>query len=123
MTDGKGQEINIGAFKFGVLEMINEGIDIENEDKEEKMEFVTLKQVGRIITEIGMQKMTDRVQETVIESTKDKQFGFKAILPNEKKLVCLGDEPYNEVNREYVENCNRCTMTLFIRLKYFSICI
>ena len=41
-----------------------------------------------------------------IESTKDKQFGFKAILPNEKKLVCLGDEPYNEVNREYVENCN-----------------
>ena len=36
------------------------------------MEFVTLKQVGRIITEIGMQKMTDRVQETVIESTKDK---------------------------------------------------
>ena len=72
MTDGKGQEINIGAFKFGVLEIINEGIDIENEDKEEKMEFVTLKQVGRIITEIGMQKMTDRVQETVIESTKDK---------------------------------------------------
>lgn len=72
MTDGKEQEINIGAFKYGVLEMINEGIDIENEDKENKMEFVTLKQVGRIITEIGMQKMTDRVQETVIESTKDK---------------------------------------------------
>ena len=40
MTDGKEKEINIGAFKFGVLEMINEGIDIENEDKEEKMEFV-----------------------------------------------------------------------------------
>ena len=72
MTDGKGREVNIGAFKFGVLEMINEGIDIENEDKEEKMEFVTLKQVGRIITETGMQKMTDRVQETVIESIKDK---------------------------------------------------
>ena len=69
MTDGKGQEINIGAFKFGVLEMINEGIDIENEDKEEKMEFVTLKQVGRIITEIGIQKMTDSVQETVFDST------------------------------------------------------
>ena len=41
-----------------------------------------------------------------IESTKDKQFGFKAILPNEKKLVCLGDEPYNIVNKGYVENCN-----------------
>lgn len=72
MTDGKEQEINISALKFGVLEMINEGIDIENEDKEEKMEFVTLKQVGRIITEIGIQKMTARVQETVIESAKNK---------------------------------------------------
>lgn len=72
MTDGKEQEINIGALKFGVLEMINEGIDIENENKEDKMEFVSLKQVGRIITEIGIQKMADRVQETVIESAKDK---------------------------------------------------
>ena len=71
MTDGKGQEINIGAFKFGVLEMINEGIDIENEDKEEKMEFVTLKQVGRIITELGISKITEKVQETVIESTRN----------------------------------------------------
>ena len=72
MTDGKEHEINIGALKFGVLEMINEGIDIENENKEDKMEFVSLKQVGRIITEIGIQKMADRVQETVIESAKDK---------------------------------------------------
>lgn len=72
MTDGKEQEINIRALKFGVLEMINEGIDIENENKEDKMEFVSLKQVGRIITEIGVQKMADRVQETVIESAKDK---------------------------------------------------
>ena len=41
-----------------------------------------------------------------IESTKDKQFGFKAILPNEKKLVCLGDEPYKEISKRYVENCD-----------------
>ena len=31
-----------------------------------------------------------------IASTKMKQFGFQAILPNQKTLVCLGDEPYNE---------------------------
>lgn len=41
-----------------------------------------------------------------IESTKDKQFGFKATLPNKKELVCLGDEPYKEISKEYVENCN-----------------
>lgn len=39
-----------------------------------------------------------------IDSTKKKQFGFTAILPDGKKLVCLGDEPFNERNRSYAEN-------------------
>lgn len=73
MTDGKEREINIGALKFGILEMINEGIDIENENNEVKREFVTLKQVGRLITELGMKNLTDKVQETVIESTKNEE--------------------------------------------------
>lgn len=73
MTDGKEQEVNIGALKFGITEMINEGIDIENEYLESKREFLTSKQVGRIITEIGMSKMTNKVQETVIESTKNEE--------------------------------------------------
>lgn len=70
MTDGKEQEVNIGALKFGITEMINEGIDIENEELENKREFLTLKQVGRIITELGMSKMTTQIQEVVVESTK-----------------------------------------------------
>ena len=73
MTDGKEMEVNIGALKFGITEMINEGIDMENETLENKREFLTPKQVGRIITEIGIEKMTDRVQETVIESTKSNE--------------------------------------------------
>lgn len=73
MTEGKEKEINIGALKFGILEMINEGIDIENENKETKRDFLTLKQVGRLITELGMKKLTDKVQETVIESTKSNE--------------------------------------------------
>ena len=36
MTDSKKQEPNIGALKFGITEMINEGIDIENENLETK---------------------------------------------------------------------------------------
>ena len=71
MTDGKEKEVNMGALKFGITEMINEGIDIENENLETKRVFVTPKQVGRIITELGMKELTDRVQETVIESTKN----------------------------------------------------
>lgn len=68
LTEGK--ELDVKALKFGITEMINEGIDIENENSEVKREFLTSKQVGRIITEIGLQKLTDDVQETVIDSTK-----------------------------------------------------
>nr|DAY60633.1 MAG TPA: tail assembly chaperone protein [Caudoviricetes sp.] len=71
LTDGKNSEINIGALKFGILEMINEGIDIENESKEVKREFLTDKQVGRIITEIGMETLAKKMKETVIDSTKN----------------------------------------------------
>lgn len=70
LTDGKEHEVNLSALKFAVTEMINEGIDIENENTEVKREFVTTKQAGRIITELGIQKMTGKVQETVIASTK-----------------------------------------------------
>ena len=38
-----------------------------------------------------------------ILSTKEKQFGFTTCLPDGQKLVCLGDEPYNEHNRSLVE--------------------
>ncbi|WP_300728360.1 MBL fold metallo-hydrolase [uncultured Bacteroides sp.] len=41
-----------------------------------------------------------------IASTKEKQFGFQAILPDGQKLVCLGDEPFNESNRHYVEGAD-----------------
>ena len=36
-----------------------------------------------------------------IHSTKAKQFGFTM---DDKKLVCLGDEPYDETVKEYVQN-------------------
>lgn len=33
-------------------------------------------------------------------STKEKQFGYRATLPDSKVIVCLGDEPFNERNRK-----------------------
>lgn len=36
-------------------------------------------------------------------STKEPQFGFRTVLPSGKVLVCLGDEPFNEGNTEYVQ--------------------
>lgn len=38
-----------------------------------------------------------------IASTKEKQFGFRTQLPDGQSFVCLGDEPYNVINRSYVE--------------------
>lgn len=70
LEDGTKQEVNIGALKFGIREMINEGIDMENEGQEVKREFLSDKQVGRIITSLGIEKITRDVQNTVIQSTK-----------------------------------------------------
>lgn len=70
LTDGKDGELDIEALKFGIKEMINEGIDIENEDREIKLEFLSSKQVGRLITSLGLEKMTKEMQTIVISSTK-----------------------------------------------------
>lgn len=66
-------ECNIEALKFGFCEAINEGIDIANEDRKEKLEPLTLKQVGRIITDIGLRNVNVKIQEAVIESAKSEE--------------------------------------------------
>lgn len=47
-----------------------------------------------------------QVQCFDIASTKEKQFGFRAVLPDGQVLVCLGDEPYKEQTRAYVEGAD-----------------
>ena len=64
-----GDEPNVKALIFGFTAMLNEAIDIENEENETKIEPLTEKQVGRIITEIGFQAATDKMQKTVVDST------------------------------------------------------
>lgn len=71
LTDGEENELNVKAFKYGITEMINEGIDIENETIEIKRDFLTEKQVGRLITEFGIEKIANDVKKTVVESTKN----------------------------------------------------
>ena len=70
-VDGSDGEPSIKHLKRGLILMFNEGIDIENESTGTKKEFLTDKQVGRILTEIGIEKMAEKVQETVIDSTKN----------------------------------------------------
>ena len=75
LTDGteKGGEPDAKAVIFGFTEMINEGIDIDNEEHGTDVKPLTLKQVGRLITEIGLAEATAKLNETVVESTKSEE--------------------------------------------------
>lgn len=73
LTDGSNGEPNAKAIIYGFTQMINEGIDIENEENGTEIKHLTLKQVGRIITEVGLVEATKTLNETVVESTKSEE--------------------------------------------------
>lgn len=73
LTDGTKGEPNAKAVIFGFTAMLNEGIDIENEENGTDIKPLTLKQVGRMITEIGIKDATKQLNETVVESTKSEE--------------------------------------------------
>ena len=63
--------MNIKVLKKGLMLMINEAIDMENENlpSEERKELVNEKQVGRIISEIGFEETTKIIMSISTEST------------------------------------------------------
>lgn len=66
-----GGEPNIRALVFGVTEMINEGIDISNDENGTDEKWLTHKQVARILTEVGLDSVAEKMQKSVIDSTDD----------------------------------------------------
>lgn len=68
LTDAQ-EEPNAKAVKFGFAAMLNEGIDIANDENGTDEPMLSLKQVGRIITEIGLQESAQKINDVVIEST------------------------------------------------------
>ena len=73
LTDGSKGEVNAKAVIFGFTAMINEGIDIENEENGTDIKPLTVKQVGRMISDVGLDNATKSLNETVIESTKSEE--------------------------------------------------
>lgn len=71
LTDGSQGEPDIKALKFGFTEMLNEGIEIDNEDNGTNEPLLTSKQVGRIITEAGLDNVQKKMNEVVIASAGD----------------------------------------------------
>ncbi|BED92027.1 MAG: hypothetical protein CfP315_0600 [Candidatus Improbicoccus pseudotrichonymphae] len=60
------KEPNIKALKFFILEAIKEGIEIENKDTKPP----NMKEVGRILTEVGTQKSAETIKNLIVNSTK-----------------------------------------------------
>ena len=69
LTDLKSNEISAKALIFGIAEMINEGIDISNEEHKESKPFLTHKQVGRLVTAVGLAESAKQINNAVIQST------------------------------------------------------
>lgn len=70
LTDNDAEEPDAKAVKFGFMCMLNEGIDIENEKNHTDTPYLTAKQVGRMLTEIGLDRASQTLNQTVIDSTK-----------------------------------------------------
>ena len=74
LTDGsESGEPDAKAVIFGFTEMINEGIDMANEEDGTDTKPLTRKQVGRMITEVGLAEATATMNQTVVESTKGEE--------------------------------------------------
>lgn len=73
LTDGKAHEgeTDIKALIFGLREMLNEAIEIDNEDNGTNDPLLTRKQVGRMLTDIGVGKLTEDMNKLVVDSTKN----------------------------------------------------
>ena len=64
-------ETDLGALTFGVMAMINEGIDIENEEKGmELRKPINQRQAGRMLTAVGLEQATEKVLGLMTESNK-----------------------------------------------------
>lgn len=69
ITQGE-KEPRVKDLKAGIMAMMNEGIDIENEKNGTYNAPLTEKQVGRILTEVGIRDAILKIQEITIKSTK-----------------------------------------------------
>lgn len=72
IDSSKQNEINYAVLIDFYYYSINEGIDIYNENKneQEKMNFVSERQAGRIISELGFAKSKETAKSTVISTDK-----------------------------------------------------
>ena len=70
LTDKNNGEINAKALIYGLMVMINEGIEINNDDNNLSDPLLTEKQVGRLISKMGIKEAASKLNTAVVEGTK-----------------------------------------------------
>lgn len=73
LTDGKNSEVNAKALIFGLTAMINEGIEIRNEETGENKPTLSTKQVGRLVTKMGVKNGVDVLNNAIVNATKSEE--------------------------------------------------
>ena len=69
VENAEGGEPKVKDLKIGLMMMINEAIDIENETTGGNVPTVNAKQVGRIISEMGFEAITRVIKNLTVAST------------------------------------------------------
>ena len=70
VENAEGGEPKVKDLKIGLMLMINEGIDIENERLGKNDPMLTAKQVGRLIGDVGFEAITNVIKSITVASTK-----------------------------------------------------
>ena len=73
VENAEGGEPKVKDLKIGLMLMINEGIDIENERTGKNDPMVDAKHVGRLISDVGFQAITDVIKNVTVASTKTEE--------------------------------------------------
>ena len=68
-TEWEKKEPKISDINYFIKIAINEGIDLENEKTNGNRPFITDKQVGRLISEVGVQAISKIIREVIQTST------------------------------------------------------
>lgn len=68
LVEPEDGEPNIKALKYGFTQMLNEALDIEGSGEQ-----LTEKQVGRMLSDLGMQGVAGALKDTVVRSTESSE--------------------------------------------------
>lgn len=78
-------EPDLDALIFFFTEAFNEGIEIENENKGGNRPLLTQRQVGRLVTSLGLKEANQKLKEAVIGASPEKPTEEKNVNPTQNQ--------------------------------------